>query len=93
MDAIMWGRSVHTAIQSGDVAALCGLLRQNDPNGTYTYDDCCAEFGEQSREQWACDLMDCGWETLATLGDHLTDAERAENADILEVWADCELDL
>jgi len=52
-------RSIRNAIATRADGWLCELLTENDPNGTYNYNEVVALFGPITRAEWVDQVVEC----------------------------------
>lgn len=55
-----WLHRMQTAIAARDAEWLAELMHENDPNGVFSYDEYCREFGiETTPEEWGESTVEC----------------------------------
>ena len=77
-NAKQWATAVQSAALARDADTLAILLTSNDPNGVYSYDDFCHEYGDTTRAEWVEHTIECAEQTLEELEENLTPEEWAE---------------
>ena len=55
-----WLHGMRTALARKNAERLAFLMYENDPNGVFSYDDYCNEFGDDTTlEEWAESTIEC----------------------------------